>query len=246
MSRIALSTLSVPLAVALFAFTATAQSRTDAGRLGGATIHGVPASVTSYGFGGQPGFHGVPASVTSLNFGNAPHRMPGVFGSGRHHHNSGYVNPFYPSAVYLPYAYPVYVVEPGPDDTMEQDYASEPVVSNQSGGSFREQVRRDLDALRSEVEDYRAELNSTRRTEEAAQKPEAQEPSANQPKTVLVFKDGHTMEVLNYAIVGDTLYDISDGLTRKFALAELDLPATVNQNGRRGVDFQLPATVTRN
>ena len=35
-------------------------------------VHGVPASVTSIGFGGHPGFHGVPASVTSLGFGARP------------------------------------------------------------------------------------------------------------------------------------------------------------------------------
>jgi hypothetical protein len=59
---------------------------------------------------------------------------------------------------------------------------------------------------------------------------------------VLVFKDGHQREILNYAIVGPTLFDLSDGLTRKIALAELDLAATVKQNDDRGVDFQLPAS----
>jgi hypothetical protein len=58
---------------------------------------------------------------------------------------------------------------------------------------------------------------------------------------VLVFKDGRRLELLNYAIVGSTLYDLSDGLTRKVTLAELDLPATAKQNDDRGVDFQLPA-----
>src|SRR3954463_12833376 len=35
----------------------------------GISPRGVPASVTSFGFGGHPGFHGVPASVTSQGFG---------------------------------------------------------------------------------------------------------------------------------------------------------------------------------
>jgi hypothetical protein len=46
---------------------------------------------------------------------------------------------------------------------------------------------------------------------------------------------------MNYAIVGSTLFNLSDGTTRKVALAELDLPATMKQNDDRGVDFQLPA-----
>ena len=37
-----------------------------------AQINGVPPSVTSYGFGGQPGFGGVPPSVTSFGFGGRP------------------------------------------------------------------------------------------------------------------------------------------------------------------------------
>jgi hypothetical protein len=54
------------------------------------------------------------------------------------------------------------------------------------------------------------------------------------------------MEIVNYAIVGGTLYDLSEGRTKKVELAELDLPATVKQNDDRGVNFQLPAGLKRN
>src|SRR6266849_2131060 len=177
----------------------------------GATIHGVPPSVTSFGFGGRPGFHGVPASVTSLNFGNSPlrinhgfHQGPffqGPFSGLHRHRNPGFVSPFYGNVVAVPYAYPVYVMDPGVDDSMEE-------------------------------EDYRVTAPS---------QPAPQAEVANQPRTVLVFKDGRRLEILNYAIVGSTLYDLNEGLARKVALAELDLPATVKQNDDRGVDFQLPA-----
>jgi hypothetical protein len=58
---------------------------------------------------------------------------------------------------------------------------------------------------------------------------------------VLVFKDGHQVEVANYAIVGNTLYDLSGGHRQKISLADLDLNATAKQNDDRGIDFQLPA-----
>src|SRR5437763_12596590 len=45
----------------------------------GIAPRGVPASVTSFGFGGHPGFHGVPASVTSQGFG-ASNNFRGVPG----------------------------------------------------------------------------------------------------------------------------------------------------------------------
>ncbi|MGA7629450.1 MAG: hypothetical protein WCB11_01705, partial [Terriglobales bacterium] len=62
-----------------------------------------------------------------------------------------------------------------------------------------------------------------------------------QPSTTLVFKDGHQSDVINYAIVGDTLFEFAEGRTRKILLAELDLPATQKANDDRGVDFQIPA-----
>src|SRR5215470_11793790 len=91
---------------------------------GGATIHGVPPSVTSFGFGGTPGFHGVPPSVTSLNFGSTPFHASrfGGFAPGpfrfRDHHHRPFVTPFLGGGFYIPYAYnsdypDYYVAEPG-------------------------------------------------------------------------------------------------------------------------------------
>jgi hypothetical protein len=70
----------------------------------------------------------------------------------------------------------------------------------------------------------------------------AEDPVTAQPSTVLVFKDGHHSDVLNYAIVGDTLFDLGGGRTRKILLADLDLAATHKANDERGVDFQIPAS----
>jgi len=199
----------------------------------GATIHGVPPSVTSFGFGGSPGFHGVPPSVTSLNFGRSPIRVnPGGFGFGHHHRNSGFISPFFGNVVAVPYAYPVYVMEPGVDDSMEEDYRGGPTIFDRRGPGTREYARPERRAQQEEEEDYRVSSRS---------EPPKQQEVAEQPHTVLVFRDGHKLEIANYAIVGATLYDLSDGRTRKVALAELDLQATVKQNDARGVDFELPA-----
>jgi hypothetical protein len=64
--------------------------------------------------------------------------------------------------------------------------------------------------------------------------------------TILVFKDGHQLEIDNYAIVGQTLYDLTSGHPRKVALADLDLPATEKQNDDRGLTFQLPSSAQAN
>jgi hypothetical protein len=68
----------------------------------------------------------------------------------------------------------------------------------------------------------------------------AADPEPPQPPTTLIFKDGHQIEVNNYAIVSQTLYDLTPGHPRKIALADLDLAATQKQNDDHGVSFQLP------
>lgn len=64
--------------------------------------------------------------------------------------------------------------------------------------------------------------------------------------TLLVFKDGHKLEVVNYAILGPTLFDMTPGHARRVALADLDLDATRQQNEDRGVMFQIPLTSQAN
>ncbi len=63
-------------------------------------------------------------------------------------------------------------------------------------------------------------------------------PSPQDP-TVLVFRDGHRIEVHNYAIVGKTLYSFDSG-TRKYPLSDLDLDATRKVNDDLGNEFHVP------
>jgi hypothetical protein len=213
-------------------------------------FHGVPASVTSFGFGGHPGFHGVPASVTSLGFGarNTFRGVPGSvtslgFGEARHgsherpleprrHHRHAFYSPYYGGYYgYVPYDYPYYL---NGDDYSPDDSAA------YSAPEIRDY--RDDDDRRVLEDDYRAGLNPPR--QQVSQ--QASEPVVAQPSTVLIFKDGHQQEISNYAIVGATLYDLSDGRSKKVELADLDLTATMKENDQRGVEFQLPATAKLN
>jgi hypothetical protein len=57
---------------------------------------------------------------------------------------------------------------------------------------------------------------------------------------MLVFRDQHTEEVGNYAIVGQTLWILSEQKAGKVPLDTLDIPATTKANEDRGVDFRLP------
>jgi len=92
---------------------------------------------------------------------------------------------------------------------------------------------------------YPSRTRSDYSQSDAAAQSEA-EAASDQPQTVLVFKDGHQVEVANYAIVGSTLYDLTGGHRQKIALADLDLTATAKQNDDRGIDFRLPGTSEAN
>jgi hypothetical protein len=220
-----------------------------------AQTHGVPASVTSFGFGGD--FNrapGIPASVTSLGpngfgtgfrhccFGPFVRGNPPAFRNREHHaHDQDRFPVGWSMPVYVPYAvpYPVaYAEDETPDDdSIDADY-------NSSRGLPRPYDRSAW--YREVASSSPATHDRTPKTppREAAPSP-APEPDeravAAQPNTVLIFKDGHKSEVQNYAIVGATLFDFSEGRSRKILLADLDLPATQKANDERGVDFQVPA-----
>lgn len=200
-----------------------------------AQINGVPSSVTSPGFGGRE-INGTPASVSSLGpHGYAP--QGGVqFQSipqrdrdhnGDHHHGSHiypYYYPYYGSVYALPPDY--YGMDSAPDTQSESDYRGGPTIFDRRGRG---------------AEDYVPPVNDSAPAEATPAVSSAPPvPETPQLPTVLVFKDGHQSEVENYAIFGQTLFDLTPGHRRKIALADLDLAATEKQNDDRGVTFQLP------
>lgn len=208
---------------------------------------GPPASVTSPGFGGNRG-GGPPASVTSPGFGNTNQNR--FFSSGTNHQFHRNHNPqrnnFFPQnnygavyAVPVPYYVPLDTVEPV-DDTMEQmpgppaQYLGGPTVFDRRGAGAPAAATPVERAPREESarEESPKELDAAPAVETA--------PAKEQPETLLVFKDGRHVEVQNYAIIGDMLYDMTPGHSRKVLLADLDLDATTKQNDERGIDFRLP------
>jgi hypothetical protein len=218
-----------------------------------AQVFGPRASVTSLGDGftlhNPPG---VRASVTSLGpqgftprplFPRGPVAVPSnrpFFRDHRRHFNSGFALPVYA----VPYYYADYPVVVDPTDTsMEENYGPPgPTIfdrhgSDASSGELERQYDERLSRLEKQVDE--AEASSTPQTTARTEAP--QSAVVDQLSTVLVFHDGHTAEVQNYAIVGDVLFDFSTGVRHKIALSDLDLDATQKQNENRGVDFHLPA-----
>lgn len=222
-----------PASIAVLSLVAAVVFLAPAGH---AQINGVPSSVTSPGFGGRA-INGPPASVTSLgprgyssnsreSFSTT---VPGVHhnGDGQHHHRRNGYGEYYVPPLY--YGYPVpYADDQGQaDDNADDDadYQGGPTIFDRRGQGERSYVP--------PVQDVP--------TPHAGQPDESlSDPAPAQEPTLLVFRDGHSLEVGNYAIVGGTLYDLTPGHSRKVPLADLDLAATQKQNDDRGVIFQLP------
>lgn len=223
---------SIPASIALFVVLALPQAY--------AQINGVPSSVTSPGFGGRA-TNGTPPSVTSVGPRGFVPNPSITFSTGNvfrnndghhHHHPHNFVQ--YPTVVY-PYPY-YYGYDQGNtednNDTMVEDnseYQGGPTIFDRRGSGPNSYIPPVRDT-RPRPAPQTADAPTTATAENEA----AQEP------TVLVFKDGHKLEVGNYAIVGATLFDLTPGHPRKIDLADVDLNATQKENDDRGVVFRLP------
>ena len=218
--------------IAGFALTALMLLATTSG----AQINAAPPSVTSLGFGGHA-ISGVSPSVTSLGpRGYTPGWNPAFPNSGtgtrpngpsngHHRHHDG----IYGGALYAVPYYGYYDNgDQAADDTEADQYKGGPTIFDRRGPGY---------VPRPSEEDY-----ADRQPEEIAGSAPASTSAQPEEQTVLVFKDGHQLEVENYAIVGSTLYDLTEGHRRRIGLSELDLVATAKENDDRGIDFRLPAS----
>lgn len=209
-----------------------------------AQINGAAASVTSPGFGGRA-INGPPASVTSLGPNGYSHGGYALYqrgtvldqnarrNEGRHRHH--YVPYVYPYA----YAVPVpYSGDIGPTDGA--DDGSEDSENNYQGGPTI------FDRRGSGASSYIPPVEDVPPPHGQAADASFADPGPPQTPTVLVFKDGRKLEVGNYAIVGQTLFDLTPGHARKIPLANLDLEATRQLNDDHGVQFQIPPIAQAN
>ncbi len=101
-------------------------------------------------------------------------------------------------------------------------------------GRLSDEVEQLRDEEASQRTDYQAQPSSP----VAATGPRAK----SEPDTLvtLVFRDGHRSTIKNYAIVGSTIWILSDRSARKVPLSDLDIAATQRVNDDNGVELHLP------
>lgn len=214
--------------VAIMAFTVSVASAQ------GVIFSGIPASVTSI----TPNHPnpGIPPSVTSLR--PAPSNHVGFrggspeFQSGFHHHHHGVV------AVPVPVYYPYYDENPVDySNNMQSQPEQQPVAESPAPTIFESRPGYQAPPTQP-IEPSRTEESIA--PEKTSSKQEVAPPEP-EPITVLVFRDGHEVEIGNYAIVGNTLYNLTGNYkAHKILLADLDLDKTAQVNEERGYEFRLP------
>jgi hypothetical protein len=155
--------------------------------------------------------------------------LPRSIGEHHHHHDGQYAPPFYgfpvPYAVNLDGTSAYTDSDSSNSDDQDPNYQGGPTVFDRRGSGAESYV--------APVDGLSAPESEDREDSAASDPPEP---------TTLVFKDGHRLSVENYAIIGQTLLDLTPGHTRRVPLADLDLAATQRENDDHGIVFQIPET----
>jgi hypothetical protein len=201
-----------------------------------AQARGVPASVTSLTPTNNPAapmvMRGVPSSVTSPGpQGFSP--QPRVFPAPQPRHHGRHDRPVVP--VYVPVYYSGYYYDPYTYyDQQPPQQVVERAVEKEAQPQKVEIVIVDK---REEEKKAEAEAQALK---EAAEPKQSNLSEPSDVPAVFVFKDGSRKELGNFAIMANTLYDLTENRVRKIALNTVDRDATLAENAKIGRDIQLP------
>ena len=232
--------------VSAFAATVSLLAQSSAGFPGGITaqqsaVQSRPAAASGSGLVGNPVAPFVNAPVS----GARPNQLPASrplpsnplvptprtvivapgfgFGFGAH-------SPFLYPDPYYPYVSPYSHQYPYTDPA----YVTPPPVDQSQGQAI--EALRQQQALQAQQQVIQPEPPPTPQAVRSVPPPAPVAPSV---PVVLIFRDGHRLEVQNYAITGQTMWVFDEGNSSKIPLADLDLEATQREN--RGVRFSLPS-----
>jgi hypothetical protein len=204
----------------------------------------------SGGFAGHAGFAGGHAMVGSRGTMVGARGVSGVQRGGVHFVMGGFGHPghspvffhhhhrffrAWPYAGYYGYGYYGSPWDYGDDSYSADSHQNYPAYDDSSAYADSDRVQAQIDRLENEVDRLRQE-----REARESQSSKSSRPKTESQATELVFRDKHTEEVQNYAIVGQTFWILNAEKARKIPIAQLDIPATRKVNEDRGVDLQLP------
>jgi hypothetical protein len=153
----------------------------------------------------------------------------------------------YPSSYPFTYFYPSLWLP------IEEQYQRARLIANgdveaEVAAQEKEYLSSQIKALTDEVQSLREQQTARQYAQGPVAAPPAElrrqpmpqaEPRAQRkfPATVFVFRDGHEMEVRDYAIFGETLWVFNGQTARKFPLADFNVAASRQVNEEHGIEF---------
>ena len=144
---------------------------------------------------------------------------------------AGYGYPWYGAYAYPVYTYPVYSYS-------EPQYSS---PRSDSDLDYSYQQKRNMEEL-DRLEGRLRRLEDQRASASTPRPPQYQSQANPTSPVVLIFRDKHSQEAENYAIVGQTIWLFNEQRATKIPLSEIDIAATEKANEERGVEFQVPTS----
>lgn len=209
-----------------FGHSATASSHlSSASGFGGSSITGSAPVYASRFAGGYPG--------VSQRLGTYPGSPYGPWRRGSRYGRFNYA---------LPYAYfgaPYFPFFGGPYSDDFDSYNSAGYAGDPSGGApaddsgLGEQVQQ-LSAQINGLQDQLAQRTQPSVPPEYSTTPAPGPPS---PPLTVVLTSGQTLEVQNYAVMGDTFWDFSSQPARKIPLSKIDVAASARASEASGAEF---------
>lgn len=203
----------------------------------GAALLTTPATAQMRGVRSAPARYARPAPARSFGFGTTnrgfvPHGFPNTSFGYHHPHYPHY--PFYRSyGLWSYYPYPYY------GGYYDPWFGDRPSYDFDQGASAYYQQYADQDQMYNQVQRLR-EQQALAAAPPPSQLSQQRTQTVLPLPTALVFRDGQTERIQNYAIVAKTLWVFNEQRARKIPLSELNIPATRKANEDHGVEFSLP------
>jgi hypothetical protein len=207
---------------------------------------GIPASAHSLGIPASPysssippsvypgfGFHGYPpyGSASGSYSAAGPWRAGSKYGKNgyRSRYGYGYAGlPYFPLLGYYDNGF----------------YDAPPYPAAYPGDPSLEGEPTDTAGLSAQVQQLSAQLNdlqnqlSQRNLSPSAGAPDATpQQGAPAPPLTVVLNSGQTLQIQNYAVMGDTLWDLSSQTSHRIPVSSIDIPASTKASEATGAEF---------
>jgi hypothetical protein len=151
--------------------------------------------------------------------------------------SSGFAYPYY--GFYGAYGYPWYGGYAYPGYSYPAVAYSDSRYNSDLDYSY--QQKRNMEEL-DRLEDRVQRLENQRAAANVPRPPQYEAQARPASPIVLVFRDKHSQETENYAIVGQTIWLFNEQRATRIPMSEIDIPATQKANEERGVQFEIPNT----